>query len=335
MTPLRRGKGYTGLALALALVILVLGAAPVRSVASGLMQTEPPTKTPLPTATPLPQQTEPPTKTPLPTATPTPLPTKTPLPTATPTPEPTRTPLPTATPASLPTRTPRPTNRPSASPTPTATPSPILPTAVATPTFTPVRPVSGAPTATSVIPTEVPTAAPRSPTVPSPTPTRYATRSPTPAPAPGVLERLGNRGKLVLAAGGVAIVGSVVALAIRRRSSGTRTAVRKALPRVRVRPEQVARLVGAFRSVYTVSPEVLQALERALPAVDPPLRKLLKAEIDAYFAGERVYLFSGLPDDVDPGGYLQQFVAVVTAPDATRETLLEALRQLEERLARR
>ena len=93
--------------------------------------------------------------------------------------------------------------------------------------------------------------------------------------------------------------------------------------------------MGAFRSVYTVSPEVLRALERALPAVDQPLRRLLKGEIDAYFAGERTRLFAGLPEDMDPGGYLQQFVAVVTTPEATKEGLLEALAQLEERLMRR
>jgi hypothetical protein len=40
------------------------------------------------------------------------------------------------------------------------------------------------------------------------------------------------------------------------------------------------------------------------PAVDRPLR-LLKAEIDAYSAGERTRLVAALPEDMYPHGYLQ------------------------------
>lgn len=171
------------------------------------------------------------------------------------------------------------------------------------------------------------------------TPKVHPSVTPSPTPGRGSTAGVVPVGPVAIA-GGVVIAGGIAGLVLlRRRRKGRRPGVAPSIPQVdrhvRVRPEQVARLVGAFRSVYTVSPEVLRALERALPAVDQPLRRLLKGEIDAYFAGERTRLFAGLPEDMDPGGYLQQFVAVVTTPGATKEGLLEALAQLEERLMRR
>ena len=133
-------------------------------------------------------------------------------------------------------------------------------------------------------------------------PTAVATETPkarpsvTTPPTPGRGSAAGVMPVVPVAiAGGVVAIGGMAGLVLlRRKRQHRRPAVATGLSpvdrHVRVGPEQVARLVGAFRSVYTVSPEVLQALERALPAVDQPLRRLLKGEIDAYFAGERARL---------------------------------------------
>lgn len=135
---------------------------------------------------------------------------------------------------------------------------------------------------------------------------------------------------IVLLAGGVVI-------RRRKKSSGGAAAGMRpsAAHKIRVGPDDVAQLVGAFRSIYTVNPEVLRALELALPAVAQPLRGVLQEELAAYFRAERTRVFDGLPESMDKNGYLQQFVAIISSPDASRETLLEALKQLEERLARK
>lgn len=288
-------------------------------------------------------QPSPPTKTPL-------VPTKTPVEpaaTATPVPPapPTKTSMPTDT--SSPTEVPAPPTPVHTEPVhPTAKPDTPVPPTLADPTLTlaPAPPTTlplkaatprPSPRATAgggritVLPTVIATGTPkvRPSVIPSPTPGRGSAAGVVPV------------GPVAIAGGAIVLGGITGLVLLRRRRRGRRPGVAPSIPQVdrhvRVRPEQVARLVGAFRSVYTVSPEVLRALERALPAVDQPLRRLLKGEIDAYFAGERTRLFAGLPEDMDPGGYLQQFVAVVTTPGATKEGLLEALAQLEERLMRR
>lgn len=133
----------------------------------------------------------------------------------------------------------------------------------------------------------------------------------------------------VLALGGAAL------LFVRRRKIATgleKEGPRKKKRQVRISPDDVARLVGAVRSILTVRGEIVQALEMALASLREPLRSTLRAELDAWYAGQRRVLFSGL-NGTDPEGYFQQFAAIVSAPEATRESILEALRQLEERIA--
>ena len=140
---------------------------------------EPPSTTPAPTPTQIPQNTKAP-----PTPAPTPHLKLSPLPTQPPTPDTTSSPTltPTATPTAAPTPNPTPDQSPTPTPVPTPAPSPTPnPTTKSTPTITPKPTHPPTPTA---IPTPKPTPTP----TPIPTPTPTPPPTPLPPPPPGYQE---------------------------------------------------------------------------------------------------------------------------------------------------
>ncbi|MGC9025722.1 MAG: hypothetical protein ACP5NB_13000 [Chloroflexia bacterium] len=103
---------------------------------------------------------------------------------------------------------------------------------------------------------------------------------------------------------------------------------------MRLNEEDVARLVSAVRSILMVRGEVLQALEMALSSLREPLRSLLREEMEAWYGGRRSSLFGGV-NGVDPQGYFRLFASIISSPGASREEILAALAQLEERISRK